>query len=150
MSIFSQEVQLRAIAGVRSRAAYIKPAELFRYLNDIVTAQHVDLVMEKQQSFGRKVQRDKAKSSNVPTSDPETWEEFKQMLPEELTKTLAGQEFCRYVCSIETVAEEEQGLIIFASGDARERLLMSPNWLLNGELRTFSVSFLKQVKNQAY
>ena len=133
---------------MRSRAAYIKPAELFRYLEDIVAAQQVDLVMEKQQSFAKKVQRDKAKVMNAPTSDPESWEEFKQMLPEELTRTLAGQEFCRFVCDIETDGEEhvEQGMVIFASSDAKERLMMSPNWLLKGKLKPLRVGFLKQVR----
>ena len=156
MSIFPQAVQLRAVAGVRSRAAYIKPAELFRYLKDIVAAQQVDLVMEKQKSFAKKVQRDKAKALNAPTSDPESWEEFKQMLPEELTQTLAGQEFCRFVCDIETDTEEDtdavneelvrQGLVVFASADGKERLIKSPNWLRGGEPKTFSVGLFKEVR----
>ena len=150
MSFFSQAVQLRAVAGVRSRAAYIKPAELFRYLKDIVVAQQVDLVMEKKESFARKVQRDRAKTSNAPASEPESWGEFKQMLPVELTQTLGGQEFCRFVCDIETDAEEEehveQGIVVFASSDAKERLMMSQNWLLDRSLKTFSVSFFKQVR----
>ena len=41
---FFQAVQLRAMAGVRSRAAFVKPTELFKYLNAIVKAQNVDLV----------------------------------------------------------------------------------------------------------
>ena len=157
MSIFfSQAVQLRARAGVRTRAAYIKPAELFRYLKDIVAAQQVDLVMEKKESFARKMRKDKDKAVNAPTSEPESWEEFKQMLPQELKQTLAGQEFCRFLCNIETGAEEdtdavkeenvEQGMVVFASSDAKERLIMSPNWLLYGSLKTFSVSFIKQVQ----
>ena len=32
------------MAGVRSRAAFVKPTELFKYLNAIVKAQNVDLV----------------------------------------------------------------------------------------------------------
>ena len=138
----------RAVGGVRSRAAYIKPAELFRYLKDIVAAQQVDLVMEKQESFAKKVQRDKAKDSNAPTSDPESWEKFKQMLPEELKQTLAGQEFCRFVCDTETedAGAVKEGIVVFMSADGCHRLKKSPNWLLNGQLKTFSVGFFKKVR----
>ena len=138
---------------MRTRAGYIKPAELFRYLADILAAHHLEN-KENQKSFCKKMHRDKAQASNAPNSDPESWEEFKQMLPEELTQTLAGQEFCRFVCDIETDTEEDtdaeneelvqQGMVVFASVDARERLIKSPNWLLGGELKTFS--FFKQVK----
>ena len=138
-------VQLRAVGGVRSRAAYTKPAELFRYLEDILAAQHVEN-MEKKESFCRKMYTDKAKASNAPTSDPESWEKFKQMLPEELKQTLAGQEFCRFVCDTETedAGAVKEGIIVFASADGCHRLMKSPNWLLNGELKTFS--FFKQVR----
>ena len=78
------------------------------------------------------------------------------MLPEELKQTLAGQEFCRFVCNIETDADEdtdavreehvEQEMVVFASSDAKERLVMSQNWLLYDSLKTFSVSFFKQVQ----
>ena len=135
---------------MRSRAAYIKPAELFRYLKDIVAAQQVDLVMEQKKSFLRKMLRDKDKTSNVPTSEPESWQDFKQMLPLELTQTLGGQELCCFVCNIETDADEDtdagQGMVVFASSDAKERLTMSPNWLLHGQLNTSRVGFFKQVK----
>ena len=145
--------RLWAVGGMRTRAGYIKPAELFRYLADILAAHHVEN-KEKQKSFCKKMHRDKAQASNAPNSDPESWEEFKQMLPEELTQTLAGQEFCRFVCDIETDTEEDtdavneelvqQGMVVFASVDARERLIKSPNWLLGGELKTFSI--FKQVR----
>ena len=136
---------------MRTRAGYIKPAELFRYLEDIFAAHHVEN-KEKQVSFCNKMY--KAQASNAPNSDPESWEEFKEMMPEELTQTLAGQEFCRFVCDIETDTEEDtdaeneelvqQGMVVFASVDARERLIKSPNWLLGGELKTFSI--FKQVR----
>ena len=89
---------------MRTSAGYIKPAQLFRYLEDIFAAHHVEN-KEKQVSFCNKMY--KAQASNAPNSDPESWEEFKQMLPEELTQTLAGQEFCRFVCGIETDTEED-------------------------------------------
>ena len=121
-----------------------------------MAAQQVDLVMEKKKSFLRKMLRDKDKTSNVPTSEPESWQDFKQMLPLELTQTLGGQELCCFVCNIETDADEdtdavkeehvEQGMVVFASSNAKERLTMSPNWLLHGQLNTSRVGFFKQVK----
>ena len=140
-------VRRRAFGGVRSRAAYIKPAELFRYLEDILAAQDVD--MEKQACFFVKMykDRDKAKASNAPTSDPESWEEFKQMLPEQLKKTLGGHEFCPFVCDIETEDAEavKEGIVVFASADSKERLMNSPNWLLEREDDT-TESLFKQVR----
>ena len=125
-------VRLRAGAGVRSRAKYNKNAELFRYLEKIVTAQHVEN-MEKEKSFAEKMRKDKA-NSNAPTFDPESWEEFKQMLPQELKQTLAGQEFCCFVCDIaETEDAVKEGMIVFASDNSKERMLKSPHWLLEGK-----------------
>ena len=66
------------------------------------------------------------------------------MFPEELKKTLGDQEFCRFVRDIET--EDAEGMIVFASDNAKERLLKSPNWLLRGEPKTFSVGFFKKVR----
>ena len=120
-------VRLRAVGGVRSRAGYNKSAELFRYLEEILAAQHVEN-MENQSSFAHKMSRDRA-NSNAPSSDPQTWEEFKQMLPQELKQTLlGGQEFCRFVCDLEIEDSDsvKEGMIVFASDGAKERLLMSP------------------------
>ena len=146
------------MAGVRSRAAFVKPTELFKYLNAIVEAQHEDLVMVNQAAFRRKIERDRVNASNAPTTDPESWEEFKQMLPEELTQTLGGEEFCRVeVIEVEGGEEaelkerhREQGMVVFASANARLRLINSRNWLLEPleeMAQTFSVSFFKQVHN---
>ena len=146
------------MAGVRSRAAFVKPTELFKYLNAIVEAQHEDLVMVNQAAFRRKIERDRVNSSNAPTTDPESWEEFKQMLPKELTQTLGGEEFCDIVVIEDDGGEEaelkerhrEQGIVVFASANARLRLINSRNWLLEPleeMAQTFSVSFFKQVHN---
>ena len=148
------------MAGVRSRAAFVKPTELFKYLNAIVEAQHEDLVMVNQAAFRRKIERDRVNSSDAPTTDPESWEEFKQMLPKELTQTLGGEEICLFTCDIEVIEveggeeaelkEREQGMVVFASANARSRLVSSPNWLLEPleeMAQTFSVSFFKQVHN---
>ena len=139
------------MAGVRSRAAFVKPTELFKYLNAIVKAQHEDLVMVNQAAFRRKIERDRVNSSDAPTTDPESWEEFKQMLPEELTQTLGGEEFCRFeVIEDEGGEEAEQGMVVFASANARLRLINSRNWLLEPleeMAQTLSVSFFKQVHN---
>ena len=126
----------------------MKPAELFSYLEDILAAQDVEN-MEKLTSFIRKmyIDRDKAKASDAPTSDPESWEEFKQMLPEQLKKTLGGHEFCPFVCDIETEDAEavKEGIVVFASADSKERLMNSPDWLLERE-EDNTESLFKQVR----
>ena len=125
-------VRRRAFGGVRSRAAYIEPAELFRYLGNTLAAQHVEN-MEKPHSFHAKMYQYRNKALKAPT--PESWEEFKQFLPEELKQTLGGEEFCSFVCDVETAGE----MVVFASADAKERLMKSPNWLLGEDLKTFSI-----------
>ena len=138
----------RAVGGVRSRAAFIKPAELFRYLGHIVEAQNVENT-EKPHSFQTKMYRSRDKASNVPT--PEFWEEFKQFLPQELKQTLGGQDFCLFFCdiAIEDDAEPEaakEGMVLFASADAKERLMKSPNWLMDvAKITNIRVGFFKQV-----
>ena len=73
------------------------------------------------------------------------------MLPEELTQTLGGEEFCRFeVIKDEGGEEAEQGMVVFASANARLRLVNSRNWLLEPleeMAQTLSVSFFKQVHN---
>ena len=102
--------------------------------------------------------KDRVNSSNALTTDPESWEEFKQMLPEELTQTLGGEEFCRFEVIEDEGGEEaelkerhrEHGMVVFASANARSRLINSRNWLLEPleeMAQTLSVSFFKQVHN---
>ena len=88
LHLTAQVVRLRAVSGVRRRAEYNKSAELFRYLEEILVAQHAENMM-KEKSFADKMRRDRA-NSNAPSSDPQTWKEFKQMLPQELKQTLLG------------------------------------------------------------
>ena len=125
-------VRRRAFGGVKTRAAYSQPAELFKYHFDILAAQHVE-PMEKPHSFKAKMYQYRNKALKAPT--PESWEEFKQSLPEELKQTLGGEEFCSFVCDVETAGE----MVVFASADAKERLMKSPNWLLGEDLKTFSI-----------
>ena len=69
------------------------------------------------------------------------------MLPQELKQTLlGGQQFCRFVCDIENEDSDavKEGMIVFASDDAKDRLLLSPNWLLEG--KWMENSFFKQVR----
>ena len=48
-----------------------------------------------QASFSRKIRRDGKRDSGIPAKDPVDWAEFKKTLPEELSKTLDGEDFCR-------------------------------------------------------
>ena len=129
---------------MRTRAGYIKPAELFRYLEDIFAAHHVEN-KEKQVSFCNKMY--KAQASNAPNSAPESWEEFKEMMPEELKRTLGGEEFCEFCdVEIEDAGAVEEGMVVFASADGRERLMMSPNWLLGEEVLPEELSIFKKVR----
>ena len=48
-----------------------------------------------QASFSRKIRRDRKRDSGIPAKDPVDWAEFKKTLPEELSKTLDGEDFCR-------------------------------------------------------
>ena len=137
----------RAVGGVRSRAAFIKPAELFRYLGHILAAQNVENT-EHPHSFQTKMYRSRDKASNVPT--PEFWEEFKQFLPQELKQTLGGQDFCLFFCdiAIEDDAEEavREGMVLFASAEAKERLINSPHWMMDvAKISNIRVDFFKQV-----
>ena len=92
--------------------------------------------IEERGSFLKKMVNDKNrnKALTAPTSDPEFWEEF-LFLPEELKETLGGEDFCSFVCDAESAGE----MVVFASADAKERLMKSPNWLLGEDLKTFSI-----------
>ena len=59
----------------------------------------VQEIREKPHSFHAKMYKSRDKASKAPT--PESWEEFKQFLPEELKQTLGGQDFCPFVCDAE-------------------------------------------------
>ena len=128
-------VRRRAFGGVKTRAAYSQPAELFKYHFDILAAQHVE-PMEKPHSFKAKMYQYRNKALKAPT--PESWEEFKQ-LPEELKQTLGGEDFCPFVCDVETEEAGAEEMLIFASANAKERLMKSPNWLLGEDLKTFNI-----------
>ena len=104
--------------------------------------------MEKPHSFKAKMYQYRNKALKAPT--PESWEEFKQFLPAEaeLKETLGGEDFCPFVCDIETENAEavKRGMVVFASAESKERLVMSPNWLLDvDEISNIRIGFFKQV-----
>ena len=61
------------------------------------------------------MQKEKAKSTTS-----RSWEELRQILPQDLTRDAGRSEFCRFVCNIETEAEEDtdvvkEGMVVFTS-----------------------------------
>ena len=136
--------------GVRTRAAYNKPAELLNYLEHILAAQNTENPWQFA-SFQAKMYRSRGpnyKASRAPT--PESWEEFKESLPKELKQTLGGQDFFLFFCNITTIEDDaeavKEGMVLFASADAKERLMKSPNWLMDvAKITNIRVGFFKQV-----
>ena len=65
----------------------------------------------------------------------------------ELKRTLGDQEFCRFVRDIENedAGAVKEGIVVFASADSKERLMNSPDWLLEREEDT-TESLFKQVR----
>ena len=102
----TQVVQLRALDQARAQARDKKPRKLFGELTNNVSGQHGEVVTVTQKTFGRKMRRERRVSSCLPGQDPVSWTQFKALLPEELKKTIDGQDFARllfvFLCAAKT------------------------------------------------
>ena len=78
----------------RSQAKDKKPRKLFGDLTNVVEQQG-EMVDITQDTFGRKMRRERRASSSLPGRDPISWTQFKALLPMELQQTVAGEEFTR-------------------------------------------------------
>ena len=99
-------VQLRALDEARTHAKDKKPRVLFKRLTNVVSGQHGEVVTVTQKTFGRKMRWERRASSNLPGQDPVSWTQFRALLPEELKKTIDGEEFARlmfvFLCAPKT------------------------------------------------
>ena len=89
-------LELQASHDARLQAADKKPRKLFKELTNHVSAQNGEVVSIDQESFSRKIRRDRRANSYLPSKDASTWSQFKKMLPEELRKTIGGEPFARF------------------------------------------------------
>ena len=92
-----QVIHLVALDDARDQAKDKKPRKLFGELTNVVTGQHGEVVDISQDTFGRKMRRERRASSSLPGKDPLTWTEFKEMLPAELMQTINGEDFARSI-----------------------------------------------------
>ena len=76
-----QVIHLVALDDARDQAKDKKPRKLFGELTNVVTGQHGEVVDISQDTFGRKMRRERRASSSLPGKDPLTWTDFKEMLP---------------------------------------------------------------------
>ena len=93
----TQVVHLRALDEARTGAKDKKPRVLFKELTNTVSGQNGEVVTVTQETFGRKMRRERRASSNLPGQDPVSWTQFKALLPVELTKTIDGEDWARFV-----------------------------------------------------
>ena len=96
--LYDQVIELRASHAARQQASDKRPRKLFKDLTNDVSAKNGEVVSISQASFVRKVRRDRRTASYLPSKDPTTWTQFKELLPAELRSTIGGDEFARYFC----------------------------------------------------